>query len=111
MRATSGDASEGKDRSADGGVLGGASAPVALAVRGVSKAFPAVQALSNVSLDFRRGDVHGLVGENGAGKSTLMKILAGLQPPDSGCIEVDGQAVRFHSVGDQRVIHVGLRKA
>ena len=69
-----------------------------LAVRDISKTFGAVKALSGVSLDFRQGEVHGIVGENGAGKSTLMKILAGVQKPDAGEILVDGKVVQFAGV-------------
>ena len=64
-----------------------------LHLRGITKTFPGVKALDSVDLDVRRGEVHALLGENGAGKSTLMKILAGTYLPDSGQIELDGQAV------------------
>lgn len=57
-----------------------------LQVKNVSKAFPGVVALNNISIDFRHGEIHGLVGENGAGKSTLMKILCGVYKCDSGQI-------------------------
>ena len=55
-----------------------------LTVAGVSKAFDAVQALTDVRLELHAGEAHGLVGENGAGKSTLVKILAGVHRPDAG---------------------------
>ncbi len=58
--------------------------PRRVELRGVSKRFGATQALDDVSLDLRGGEVHALVGENGAGKSTLVKILAGIHQPDSG---------------------------
>jgi ribose transport system ATP-binding protein len=59
-------------------------------VQAVSKTFGAVQALGDVSVQFRRGEVHGLVGANGAGKSTLLNILAGALKPSGGVIRVDG---------------------
>ena len=70
---------------------------VLLSARGVSKAFPGVQALDDVSIEARGGEVVALVGENGAGKSTLMKILAGLHQPDSGSIVFDGEQVELLS--------------
>ena len=63
---------------------------VILKVEGITKTFPGVKALENVSFDIRPGEVHALVGENGAGKSTLMKALAGLHKPDSGQIIYQG---------------------
>ncbi|MCR4392447.1 MAG: ATP-binding cassette domain-containing protein [Candidatus Acetothermia bacterium] len=71
--------------------------PNSLEIRGVSKAFPGVQALDCVYLDVQRGEVHAIVGENGAGKSTLMKILAGALAPDAGQIVVHGQEVQTYS--------------
>ncbi len=66
---------------------------IILSIREVSKAFPGVKALDGVSIDVRRGSVHGIVGENGAGKSTLMKILSGVYTKDSGTIVFDGKEV------------------
>ncbi len=68
-----------------------------LMIRGVSKRFPGVQALTGVDFDLRPGEVHALMGENGAGKSTLMKILAGLQPADDGEILHRGEAIALRS--------------
>lgn len=65
--------------------------PPLLQMKGISKAFPGVQALEDVDLDLYRGEVHVLVGENGAGKSTLTKILAGAYEKDAGQIIIDGE--------------------
>src|SRR5262249_61210042 len=62
-----------------------------LRVSGASKSFPGVRALDGVHLDLRPGEVHAVVGENGAGKSTLMKLLSGIDRPDSGEFFLDGQ--------------------
>jgi ribose transport system ATP-binding protein len=64
-----------------------------LEMSSISKGFPGVQALSEVSFDLHQGEVHALVGENGAGKSTLMKILSGVYQPDTGKIKINGQDV------------------
>jgi ribose transport system ATP-binding protein len=61
-----------------------------LEIRSVSKSFPGVQALRDVSFDVATGEVHALMGENGAGKSTLMKILSGVYQPDAGAISWEG---------------------
>ena len=55
-----------------------------LSVRGVSKSFAGVQALSDIDLDIRPGEVHCLAGENGSGKSTLIKVISGVHDPDAG---------------------------
>jgi len=68
-----------------------------LRIEGVSKGFPGVQALAEVSLDVRAGEVHALVGENGAGKSTLMKILSGVYAPDGGRISIDDRPAHIGS--------------
>ena len=62
---------------------------IILKLEGVTKVFPGVTALDNVSISVRRGEVHAIVGENGAGKTTLMRILYGLVAPDGGVIELD----------------------
>jgi len=71
-----------------------------LEMRGISKGFPGVKALDNVSLQIGRGEVVALCGENGAGKSTLMKILGGVHQPDAGEILIDGQPVKITGVND-----------
>jgi len=68
-----------------------------LALHGVSKSFPGVRALTDVSFDVHAGEVHALLGENGAGKSTLIKIVSGVYPPDTGEITIRGEPVRFLS--------------
>jgi simple sugar transport system ATP-binding protein len=75
---------------------------------GISKSFPGVIANSNIDLVVRTGEVHALCGENGAGKSTLMKILYGMQQPDSGHIEVNGAQVRFRSPSDAIKAGIGM---
>jgi len=79
---------------------GQARGDVVLRARGIYKAFSGVQALSNVSLEVRAGEVHALMGENGAGKSTLMNVLAGLHQPDAGQIELRGQIVVIRNPHD-----------
>ena len=69
-------------------------API-MEVRDISKRFPGVMALNNVSMQFFPGEVHAIVGENGAGKSTLMKIMAGAYIPDTGEIILNGEKVSF----------------
>ena len=66
----------------------------------ISKGYPGVQALSDISFSVEKGAVHGLMGENGAGKSTLIRILSGDQPADTGTITIDGQAQNYRSVRD-----------
>ncbi|HEX9013302.1 MAG TPA: ATP-binding cassette domain-containing protein, partial [Anaerolineaceae bacterium] len=66
-----------------------------LEVRSITKRFPGVLALDDVSLQFMPGEVHAVVGENGAGKSTLMKIMAGAYTPDAGEIYLGGEKVSF----------------
>ncbi len=77
-----------------------------LEARNVSQRFGGVQALSNVSLSVRPGEVLAVVGENGAGKSTLMKILAGVIRPSAGSLVLDGQPVVFSNV--QRALAAGV---
>ena len=71
--------------------------PDLLELRNLSKAFPGVAALTDVSLRLRHGTVHALIGENGAGKSTLMKIVAGVSTPDAGELRLEGRTLRLGS--------------
>lgn len=74
----------------------------------ITKRFPGVQALSDVSLTIAAGSCHALCGENGAGKSTLGKILAGVYTPDDGQLFVDGRVVRFENPRDALAAGVGM---
>jgi ribose transport system ATP-binding protein len=71
-----------------------------LELRNISKSFPGVKALDDVSVLFKPGEIHALVGENGAGKSTLMKIITGIYQPDSGDVIYDGTPLHFGSYRD-----------
>ena len=66
-------------------------------MKGIHKSFPGVQALEDVDFALRIGEVHALVGENGAGKSTLIKILTGVEQPDTGAITINQQTVSIRS--------------
>ncbi|GAB2717639.1 ATP-binding cassette domain-containing protein [Streptomyces bullii] len=82
------------------------SATPVLALRGVSKRFGAVQALTDVELEVHAGEVVALVGDNGAGKSTLVKTIAGVHPIDEGVIEWDGKPVQINKPHDAQ--HLGI---
>jgi ABC-type sugar transport system ATPase subunit len=72
----------------------------AVRFEGITKLFPGVQALNDVTLDVAAGSCHALCGENGAGKSTLGKILAGIYTPDQGRLFVHGREAHFASPRD-----------
>ena len=86
----------------------GPESPVVLSLRGVSKAFGAVQALHGVTFDCRAGEIHALVGENGSGKSTLLGIASGFVRPDAGDVEVGGRRLRRASPAQARSLGVGI---
>jgi ABC-type sugar transport system ATPase subunit len=73
---------------------------VVIAFDHISKSFPGVKALDDVSFEVRAGECHALLGENGAGKSTLGKLLAGIYEPDSGRLLIGGREERFRSCRD-----------
>ena len=77
-------------------------------MRGITKRFPGVIALSDVRLSLERGQVLALMGENGAGKSTLMKILGGAHEPDGGEILIDGAPVKFTAIADSKSMGIAL---
>lgn len=68
-----------------------------LCVKGITKSFPGVLALEDVDFSLKKGEIHALLGENGAGKSTLIKVITGVETPDSGTIEFDGRRIEVKS--------------
>jgi ABC-type sugar transport system ATPase subunit len=86
----------------------GPESSVVLSLRGVSKAFGAVQALRDVTFDCREGEIHCLVGENGSGKSTLLGIASGFLSPDGGEVEIGGQRRRRGSPAEARRLGLGI---
>jgi len=79
-----------------------------LEMRGITKSFLGTVVLDGVDLDCAAGEVHAVVGENGAGKSTLMKVLAGVHPPDSGEVVIDGAPRTFHHPIDAQAAGVAI---
>lgn len=82
--------------------------PLALELKGISKAFGTIRANSNVDLELRRGEILALLGENGSGKTTLMNMVAGIYFPDSGHIFVDGSEVVIRSPKDAFAHKIGM---
>ena len=79
-----------------------------LEMKGISKSFPGVKALKNVSLQLKAGEVHALLGENGAGKSTLIKVLGGIYHAEEGEIYIDGQKKDIDGVVAARAAGVSI---
>ena len=77
-------------------------------LNGISKIFPGVRALDNVSFDIYSGEVHAVVGENGAGKSTLMNILSGVYPADEGTVEFEGKPVLFREPKEAQLAGIAM---
>ena len=82
--------------------------PPLLAIKGLTKSYPGVQALSDVSLTLARGEVLALLGENGAGKSTLIKTLGGVHQSDRGSIRIDGDLVAIANPRDARRLGISV---
>ena len=82
--------------------------PLVLSLRGMSKAYGAVQALRDVTFDCRAGEIHALVGENGSGKSTLLGIASGVLGPDAGTVEVGGRELRRRTPAGARALGLGI---
>jgi len=80
----------------------------AIILNGISKGFPGVQALENVSFSVEPGKVRALLGENGAGKSTLLKILSGIYRADAGEIRIRGKAVDIRTPKSARLAGIAL---
>jgi ribose transport system ATP-binding protein len=81
---------------------------VRLTIHEITKSFPGVKALRGVSMDVMEGEVLAVIGENGAGKSTLMKILAGVQPPDTGELRWYGKPVSFANTSESQACGISL---
>ena len=79
-----------------------------LAARDLSKSYVGIKVLKGVSLEVRRNEVVGLIGENGAGKSTLMRILSGTVRPDAGTLTLDGEPLRLRSARDAAANGIGM---
>ncbi len=79
-----------------------------LEIKNVSKSFPGVKALNNISVQFRNGEIHALLGENGAGKSTLMKIICGIYKADEGSVILDGKELKLGGYGDAVKQHISM---
>ncbi|WP_025950757.1 xylose ABC transporter ATP-binding protein [Geobacillus thermocatenulatus] len=84
--------------------------PYILEMKGITKEFPGVRALDNVTFSVRKGEIHALCGENGAGKSTLMKVLSGVYPYGTydGKIYIEGKEVRFRNIKESQEAGIAI---
>lgn len=81
---------------------------IRLEMKGINKSFPGVHALKNVDFELKKGEIIGLLGENGAGKSTLMKVLGGIEIPETGEIILEGENVRIANPNDAQNLGVSF---
>jgi ABC-type sugar transport system ATPase subunit len=82
--------------------------PPILKITGISKRFPGVQALRDVTFEVQEKSIHAVMGENGAGKSTLMQIIAGVYEPDAGTIEFLGETVKFNDPSEAQAKGIAI---
>src|SRR3954468_13525403 len=82
--------------------------PVVLSAHGVSKRFGTVQALRDVSVECRAGEIHAVVGENGSGKSTLLGIASGYLAPDEGSVQIGGTPLHAADAADALRLGLGM---
>lgn len=81
-----------------------------LSVRNITKTYPGVIALQNISMDFKKGEIHALVGENGAGKSTLIKVIAGAVSVDKGHVYFEGELQEIQEPLERRKLGICITK-
>lgn len=79
-----------------------------LELKNISKSFPGVKALQDISVNFLEGEIHAILGENGAGKSTLMKIICGIYTADQGEVVLDGEVLHLHGYHDAINHHISI---
>lgn len=97
-----------QDRPAQGRGSGGSGSVPLVAMHGIAKRFGSVTAVAGADFDLHAGEIHALLGENGAGKTTLMNLLYGLERPDDGTIEINGEPVQFRSAHDAIEAGIGM---
>ena len=97
-----------QDRPADGRGSGRSGSGPLVTMRGITKRFGSVTAVAGAHFDLYSGEIHALLGENGAGKTTLMNLLYGLERPDDGTIEIDGEPVHLRSAHDAIEAGIGM---
>lgn len=79
-----------------------------LELKNISKSFPGVKALQDISVNFQNGEIHAILGENGAGKSTLMKIICGIYQADEGQVVMNGETLHLHGYEDAVNHHISI---